>query len=103
MSRPSYPKTSDPYVRIGTTVLSKKFQLQVKWWIKINRSHEKEMHSFFYCSTRCSLACKKLPDLQNITPKYLYSSTVLIVLSPNLNSKLLLTVLNELSLNCLPN
>ena len=46
--------------------------------------------AFFDCLTRCFLAFKKLPDLENITPKYLYLSVILIILSPSLNSKLLL-------------
>ena len=90
MSRPSYPQTLDPYVRIGSTVLSKSFNCRSSGRSRLLALMKRRCIAFFDCSTRCFLACKKLSDLENITPKYFYLSTILIVLSPNLNSKLLL-------------
>ena len=64
-----------PKLPNSNTVLSNSFSCRSSGNSRFAR---RKCMAFFACSVKCFLAFKKLPDLENITPRYLYLSVILI-------------------------
>ena len=82
------PRVSQPYNRIGSTVLSNDsswiskgiWRLFIRWY--------KRCSAFFVWSTLCLIAFNKVRCFVKTVPRYLNSSQMSVVTSANLNSKL---------------
>ena len=82
------PQVSQPYNRIGSTVLSNNSSWRPKGIWRLFIRLYKRCSAFFAWSTLCLIALKKVRCFVKTVPMYLNSSQMSIVSSPNLNSKL---------------